>query len=341
MKKIFIKGFNKDLTCRGYQFEIGKEYKIDLPEGYKLTTDDLCSNKVFHFCDGLAKVHSYYSCNDDTNRYCIIEVLGELVDDGDKCGSNHIRIAREMTPEELQIAKGLTNGNTGLFNSGDRNSGYLNSGDRNSGDRNSGYLNSGDRNSGDRNSGYLNSGDRNSGDLNSGDRNSGYLNSGDRNSGYLNSGDLNSGDLNSGDRNSGYRNSGYLNSGDRNSGYRNSGYLNSGVFNKTNGSNGVFCNQEAKICIFNVQTDWTLEEFLNSKYYDAICSSDFPLTEWQSFETTPGNGVDGKLIVNSYEDACRRWWEGMSKTNKKIIKSIPHFDIEVFCDITGIDKKDV
>ena len=249
--RIFIKGFNSDLTCRGYQFEIGKEYKIDLPEGYKLTTNDLCSNKVFHFCDGLTKVHSYYSCNDETNRYCIIEVLGELVESDDKCGSNHIKIVRELTPEELKIAKGLTNGNTGLFNSG-----------------------------------------------------------------YRNSGDLNSGDLNS-------------------------GYRNSGVFNKTNGSNGVFCNQESKICIFNVQTDWTLKEFLNSKYYDAICSSDFPLTEWQSFETTPENGVDGKLIVNSYETACQRWWEGMSENNKEIIKSIPNFDIDIFCDITGINKKDV
>ena len=291
MKRIFIKGFDKNLTCRGCQFEIGGKYKIELPEGYKLTPNDLCTNKVFHFCDGLAKVHNYYSCNDETNRYCIIEVLGELVESDDKCGSNHIKIVRELTPEELQIAKGLTNGNTGLFNSGDRNSGYRNSGDLNSGDRNSG------------------------------DRNSGYRNSGDRNSGYRNSGDLNSG----------YRNSGDLNSGDRNS----------GVFNKTNGSNGVFCNQETKICIFNIQTDWTLREFLNSKYYDAICSSDFPLTEWQSFETTPENGVDGKLIVNSYEDACKRWWEGMSKRNRKIIKSIPHFDIDVFCDITGIDKKDV
>ena len=276
MKRIFIKGFNNDLTCRGYQFEIGKEYKIDLPKGYKLTANDLCTSKVFHFCDSLAKVHYYYFCNNESNRYCIIEVLGELVESDDKCGSNHIKIVRELTPEELQIAKGLTNGNTGLFNSGD-----------------------------------LNSGDRNSGDLNSGDRNSGDRNSGDRNSGY------------------------------RNSGYRNSGYRNSGVFNKTNGSNGVFCNQEAKICIFNIQTDWTLREFLNSKYYAAICSSDFPLTEWQSFETTPENGVDGKLVVNSYETACQRWWEGMSKENKNIIKSIPHFDIDVFCDITGIDEKDV
>ena len=279
--RIFIKGFDKNLNCRGYQFEIGKDYKIDLPKRYKLTASDLCSSKVFHFCDSLSKVHSFYSCNNETNRYCIIEVLGQLCEDNEKCGSDHIRIVREITGEELNIAKGLTGGNTGLFNSGNRNSG----------DRNSGYRNSGDLNSGYRNSGY-----RNSGDLNSGDLNSGYLNSGD---------------------------------------------LNSGVFNKTNNSNGVFCNKEPKICIFNVQTDWTLKEFYNSKYYDAICSSDFPLTEWKAKENAPENGVDGELIVNTYEDACRRWWDGMSDKNKAIIKDIPNFDIDVFCDITGIDRSKV
>ena len=269
--RIFIKGFDKDLRCRGYQFEIGEEYKIDLPKGYRLTENDLCSNKVFHFCDSLSKVHVFYKCDDANNRFCIIEVLGQLCDDGAKCGSDHIRIVRELTGEELAITKGLTGGNTGLFNSG--------------------YLNSGDRNSG-----YLNSGDRNSGDLNSGDRNSGYLNSGDRNS---------------------------------------------GIFNKTNNSNGVFCNIEPKICIFNIQTDWTLKEFRNSKYCDAILSSDFPLTEWKNSKEPPENGVDGKLIVNTYEDACRRWWDGMTAENKDTIKQIPNFDIDVFCDITGIDKKDV
>ena len=299
--RIFIKGFDENLKCRGYQFEIGKEYKIDLPKNYELTADDLCTNKVFHFCDGLSKVHQFYSCANESNRYCIIEVLGQFCETDDKCGSDHIKIVREITGEELQIAKGLTNGNSGLFNSGDRNSGDLNSGDRNSGYRNSGYRNSGDLNSGDRNSG-----DRNSGDLNSGYRNSGYLNSG-----YLNSGDLNS------------------------------GYRNSGIFNKTNGSNGVFCNKEPKICIFNIQTDWTLKEFYNSKYWDAICSSDFPLTEWKNKEDAPKNGVDGELVVNTYEEACRRWWDGMSDKNKKIIKEIPNFDIDVFCDITGIDKDKV
>ena len=306
MKRVFIKGFDKELKCRGYQFEIGKDYKIDLPEGYELTENDLCTNKVFHFCDCLSKVHEFYSCGDEENIYCIIEVLGQFCECEDKCGSNHIKIVREITGEELQIAKGLTNGNTGLFNSG--------------------YMNSGDRNSG-----YRNSGDMNSGYMNSGDMNSGYRNSGYRNSGYRNSGDMNSGYRNSGDRNSGDMNSGYMNSGD----------MNSGIFNKTNNSNGVFCNKEPKICIFNIQTDWTLKEFINSKYWDAICSSDFPLTEWKPKENTPENGVDGELIVNTYEEACRRWWEGMTEKNKQIIKEIPNFDIDVFCDITGIDKKKV
>ena len=47
------------------------------------------------------------------------------------------------------------------------------------------------------------------------------------------------------------------------------------------------------------------------------------------------------MVVNTYEEACRRWWEGMNKKNKEIIKSMPNFDIDVFCDITGIDKQKV
>ena len=334
--RTFIKGFDKNLRCRGYQFEIGKEYKIDLPAGYKLSDKDLCSDKVFHFCDGLSKVHNYYSCSDENNRFCIIEVLGQFCEDGNKCGSNHIKIIREIVGNELKIEKGLISGNTGLFNSGDYNSGnrnrgdynsgYCNTGHHNSGDYNSGYYNSGNHNSGDRNSGYYNNGNYNSGDYNSGDYNSGNCNRGDYNSGYRNSGNHNSGYYNNGNHNSGDRNSGYCNNGDYNSGDHNSG-----VFNKTNRSNGVFCNKEPKICIFNIQTDWTLEEFYASKYWDAIVSSEFPLTEWE------GNFLN----TNTYEAACRRWWNGMSEANKAIIKDIPNFDIDIFCDITGIDKKDV
>ena len=169
---MYIKGFDKDLKCRGFQFEVGGAYDT----GYKKEELELCSETVFHFCDSLEKVHEYYDCSNEENRYCEIEVLGELIYDENKCGSNKIRVVREIIGEELEILKGHKNGNTGLFNSGYRNSGkfnsgYWNSGKFNSGDRNSGNWNSGNWNSGDRNSGYMNSGD-----WNSGDRNSGYWN---------------------------------------------------------------------------------------------------------------------------------------------------------------------
>ena len=149
---MYIKGFDKDLKCRGFQFEVGGAYDT----GYKKEELELCSETVFHFCDSLEKVHEYYDCSNEENRYCEIEVLGELIYDENKCGSNKIKILREITGEELEILKGHKNGNTGLFNSGDSNSGNNNSGNSNSGDYNSGFANSGDFNSGNRNSGDWN-----------------------------------------------------------------------------------------------------------------------------------------------------------------------------------------
>ena len=165
-----IKGFDKNLCCRGMQFEIGKTYDT----GAKDDEIRLCSNTVFHYCDSIQKVHDYYSCAPDSqNRFCEIEVLGAEVSDEEKCGSNKIRIVREIVGDELKTLLGLINGNTGLFNTGNRNSGngnsgYWNSGNGNSGNFNSGYWNSGNRNSGNGNSGYWNSGNRNSGNFNSG-----------------------------------------------------------------------------------------------------------------------------------------------------------------------------
>ena len=265
-----VKGFDKNLCCRGMQFEVGNEYKIE-NEGKKI---ELCSNTVFHYCDSLQKVHAHYPVSNETNRFCEIEVLGEEVTDGEKCGSDHIRIVREITGEELKQLKGLINGNTGLFNSGD-----------------------------------------------------------------MNSGDMNSGDWNSGDRNSGNRNSGYRNSGDRNSGNRNSG-----VFNSCNGSNGVFCNKEdMNIRIFNMPSGMSMEDFYRSKYWDAICSADFRLTEWVEYSEEEKQADEKKALIggylkkNTYKDACAGWWADMSEENREMIKSMPNFDKEVFNDITGIE----
>jgi len=153
-KKKFYKAFENNLTCIGFQYEIGKTYKI---EGLPI----LC-NRGFHFCDSVSDVYDYYSMSEDT-RVCEVEPLGEIVKDtdGNKYVTNKIRIVREIkNPRE---ASNTNKTCTGYCNSGDRNSGDCNSGDYNSGDRNSGNCNSGDRNSGNRNSGDYNSGDYNSG----------------------------------------------------------------------------------------------------------------------------------------------------------------------------------
>ena len=144
-----IKGFNKNLCCRGVQFKVGKIYDT----GAKDDEIRLCSNTVYHYCDNIKQVHTHYSCDPACqNRFCEIEVLGAEITDGEKCGSNKIKLVREIVGDELKTLIGQINGNTGLFNSGHRNSGDQNSGDQNSGDQNSGHRNSGHQNSGDWNS---------------------------------------------------------------------------------------------------------------------------------------------------------------------------------------------
>ena len=305
---MYIKGFDKDLKCRGFQFEVGGAYDT----GYKKEELELCSETVFHFCDSLEKVHEYYDCSNEENRYCEIEVLGELIYDENKCGSNKIKILREITGEELEILKGHKNGNTGLFNSGHSNSGNYNSGNSNSGHYNSGHYNSGHSNSGN-------------------------LNSGNKNSGYLNSGHSNSGNYNSGDLNSGNANSGYLNSGDNNS-----GNANSGDWNKCDGSNGIFCTEEPTIRIFDKDTDMTLNEFRKSKYGKALRSVELKLTEWILYteeemkEDDDKKATKGYLKNYTYKEACDNWWSELTEENREIIKSIPNFDKEKFYEITGI-----
>ena len=166
------KAFEKDLTCRGFQYEVGKEYEMD-------ESPEPCE-RGFHFCEAIAKCYQFYPMEDDT-RICEIEALGEIKTDDDvKFCTNKIRIVAEVTEEYIRKANNDKSSsgycNSGNWNSGNCNSGDWNSGNRNSGDCNSGYWNSGNRNSGNWNSGNWNSGNRNSGDWNSGDRNLGVFN---------------------------------------------------------------------------------------------------------------------------------------------------------------------
>ena len=322
-----FKGFDEDLTCRGFQYEIGKTYKHN-------GEVELCRSG-FHFCRKLKDVHHFYNLK--TSRICEIEADGKIDDDGVKSVCSRMRIVREVSREEIWSIINIGEKNTGMFNSGSRNSGNSNSGTLNSGDLNSGTLNSGNLNSGNNNSGNNNSGDLNSGSLNSGDRNSGNdnsgsLNSGDRNSGSLNSGDRNSGSLNSGDRNSGNSNSGDCNSGNRNSGRFNSGNHNSGDFCSCDYSSGIFMTKKITYEAFNKQL--TKEE-----YDDLIGSEGFMLLQCfrlHAFKTRTEKNGQKHLAYLSYKASWRMFWQTITPMQKLTVKRMPHFDADVFYEITGI-----
>ena len=88
-----FKGFNQKLQCRGFQFEVGKEYE---EKGAS------CCNHGFHFCENPLDVFSYYPPAD--SRYCEVEGSGEIdkEDQADsKVAVSNIRIGLEIGLSEL------------------------------------------------------------------------------------------------------------------------------------------------------------------------------------------------------------------------------------------------
>lgn len=82
------KGFDKDLKCRGLQYEIGKEYE---------EKEAKVCEKGFHACENPLEVFNYYPpC--DGNRYCEVDQDGELSKHGgdSKVASTKIKIGVEL-----------------------------------------------------------------------------------------------------------------------------------------------------------------------------------------------------------------------------------------------------
>lgn len=57
------KGFDKNLRCRDFQYEIGETYE---------EKDAVVCEKGFHFCEDPFDVFSYYPPS-DCSRYCEVE----------------------------------------------------------------------------------------------------------------------------------------------------------------------------------------------------------------------------------------------------------------------------
>ena len=194
---IGYKAFDKDLRCRGFQFEVGKTYST----GRKKEELKVCSDTVFHFCRELHRIESESDYRLSESRVCEVIATGDIVGEGSKFGTNEIMILRELTQEEKDKFCNCNTGNcnTGNWNTGDRNTGNWNTGNWNTGNWNTGNWNTGDRNTGNWNTGNCNTGNCNTGDWNTGNCNTGDRNTGDRNTGNWNTGDRNTGFFNTKD----------------------------------------------------------------------------------------------------------------------------------------------
>lgn len=95
------------------------------------------------------------------------------------------------------------------------------------------------------------------------------------------------------------------------------------------------------IRIFNKPSGMSLSDFYKSKYYDALYSAPFTLTEWIEYteeEKTEDKAlIDGYLKTYTMKEAWANWWDKLTDENREIIKQIPNFDPEIFKEITGIE----
>ena len=86
------KGFDKDMTCRGFQYEVGKEYEHQ--------GEVKACESGFHACENPFDVLGFYPpCDGKGNlrRYCEVEQRGELDrSENDKVCSSRLRIIAEI-----------------------------------------------------------------------------------------------------------------------------------------------------------------------------------------------------------------------------------------------------
>jgi len=98
-KIIAYKGFNSLLQCSPngapFQFEIGKSYEV---EG----RIEACANG-FHACENPTSVFEFYppSSNGSINRFCEVELEGDIDRRDTKIAARKITIVRELTIKEM------------------------------------------------------------------------------------------------------------------------------------------------------------------------------------------------------------------------------------------------
>ena len=92
-KIIAYKGFAKDLKCRGFQYEVGKEYEMD--------GDIKCCERGFHACESPLEVFDHYDMI--TSRFAKVEQSGDIdkEENTTKVCSSKIKIKAELNLADI------------------------------------------------------------------------------------------------------------------------------------------------------------------------------------------------------------------------------------------------
>ena len=82
------KAFDENMRCRGFQYEVGKEYDMN--------GDIQCCKRGFHACESPIEVWDYYDML--TSRFAEVEQSGKISTEADstKVCSSHIKIKAEL-----------------------------------------------------------------------------------------------------------------------------------------------------------------------------------------------------------------------------------------------------
>ena len=82
------KAFDENMRCRGFQYEVGKEYDMN--------GDIKCCKRGFHACESPMEIWNYYDML--TSRFAEVEQSGKISAEGDttKVCSSHIKIKAEL-----------------------------------------------------------------------------------------------------------------------------------------------------------------------------------------------------------------------------------------------------
>ena len=91
MSLIGYKGFNKDLTCLDFQYQVGQTHTMT-------EAIELCA-RGFHFCQYPLDVLHYYNCEDHV--YAKVLARDQIIKDNTKCVTNCLTILELLTREQL------------------------------------------------------------------------------------------------------------------------------------------------------------------------------------------------------------------------------------------------